>query len=168
MAMMEQVDGRRGPTAQSGNIRVTTFNVTKFSTTTTNSLLPPCPSAYSLLLIEFLFTDSPFASNLFNSNSYFHSQLNVFMKPTECVNSSSTIRNFAMMLMLLFRRRFFGLENSVVFGRAIKNEHLALGTFATAFGGAYFATRGGSKTAAAKPKTVQEAKESVPISATSS
>ncbi|KIM36657.1 hypothetical protein M413DRAFT_56025, partial [Hebeloma cylindrosporum] len=54
-----------------------------------------------------------------------------------------------------------------IFGRAIKNEYLALGTFATAFSGAYLATRGGSNTAAAKPKTVQEAKESVPISATS-
>jgi len=62
----------------------------------------------------------------------------------------------------------FGLENSVIYGRAIKNEYLALGTFATAFGGAYFTTRGGSKTAVAKPKIVQEAKESVPISATSS
>ena len=62
----------------------------------------------------------------------------------------------------------FGLKNSVIFGRAIKKEYLALGTFTTAFSGAYFTTRGGSNTAPVKPKTVQEAKESVPISATSS
>ncbi|KAF8906846.1 hypothetical protein CPB84DRAFT_1959898 [Gymnopilus junonius] len=55
-----------------------------------------------------------------------------------------------------------------VFGKAIKNEYLALGTFATAFGGAWLATRGGSKTAQAKPQNVEQAKESVPIAASSS
>ncbi len=60
------------------------------------------------------------------------------------------------------------LRNSTIFGRAIKNEHLALGVFATTFGSAYLATRGGSKSAPVKPKTVQEAKESVPVNASSS
>ncbi|KDR76467.1 hypothetical protein GALMADRAFT_246833 [Galerina marginata CBS 339.88] len=54
-----------------------------------------------------------------------------------------------------------------IFGRAIKNEYLALATFGTTFGGAWLATRGG-KTAQAKPTTVNQAKESVPINASSS
>ncbi|KAJ3513927.1 hypothetical protein NLJ89_g2675 [Agrocybe chaxingu] len=55
----------------------------------------------------------------------------------------------------------------VVFGRKVANEYLALGTFATVFGGAFLATRGGKKDAPAKPTTVQQAKESVPINGTS-
>ncbi|KAF8970370.1 hypothetical protein BDZ97DRAFT_1791040 [Flammula alnicola] len=54
-----------------------------------------------------------------------------------------------------------------IFGRAIKNEYLALTVFGTTFGAAYLATRGGSK-AQAKPTTVQQAKESVPVNASSS
>ncbi|KDR76463.1 hypothetical protein GALMADRAFT_67101, partial [Galerina marginata CBS 339.88] len=53
-----------------------------------------------------------------------------------------------------------------ILGRAIKNEYLALATFGTTFGGAWLATRGG-KTAQAKPTTVNQAKESVPINASS-
>ncbi|KAF9486224.1 hypothetical protein BDN70DRAFT_794440, partial [Pholiota conissans] len=54
-----------------------------------------------------------------------------------------------------------------ILGRTVKNEYLALGVFTTAFGGAYLATRGGSK-AQTKPTTVQQAKESVPVNAGSS
>ncbi|KJA26887.1 hypothetical protein HYPSUDRAFT_36056 [Hypholoma sublateritium FD-334 SS-4] len=54
-----------------------------------------------------------------------------------------------------------------ILGRTIKNEHLALGVFGTTFGGAYLATRGGSKTQT-KPTTVQQAKETVPVNAGSS
>ncbi|KAJ2936819.1 hypothetical protein H1R20_g276, partial [Candolleomyces eurysporus] len=50
-----------------------------------------------------------------------------------------------------------------VFGRAIKNEYLALGTFATAFTGAFLATRGGEKKA--PPADVKQAKAEVPINA---
>ncbi|KAF5334747.1 hypothetical protein D9611_012969 [Ephemerocybe angulata] len=50
-----------------------------------------------------------------------------------------------------------------ILGRAIKNEYLALGTFATAFGGAFLATRGGNKKAA--PATPEQAKAAVPINA---
>ncbi|RXW21985.1 hypothetical protein EST38_g3876 [Candolleomyces aberdarensis] len=50
-----------------------------------------------------------------------------------------------------------------IFGRAIKNEYLALGTFATAFGGAFLATRGGEKKA--PPADVKQAKAEVPINA---
>lgn len=58
--------------------------------------------------------------------------------------------------------------NSTVFGRAIKNEYLSLGVLATAFGSAYLATRGGKTSAPAKPQTVQQAKESIPVHASSS
>ncbi|KAF5318646.1 hypothetical protein D9619_010939 [Psilocybe cf. subviscida] len=54
-----------------------------------------------------------------------------------------------------------------VLGRTVKNEYLALSVFGVTFGSAYLATRGG-KTAQAKPTTVQEAKETVPIKAASS
>ncbi|KAJ2917931.1 hypothetical protein MD484_g2516, partial [Candolleomyces efflorescens] len=50
-----------------------------------------------------------------------------------------------------------------VFGRAIKNEYLALGTFATAFTGAFLATRGGEKKA--PPADVKQAKAQVPVNA---
>ena len=119
---------------------MTTFNVTKFSTTTTNSLLTPCPSAYSPLLIEFLFTESPFPATLIRicvkTQPILHRQFVTFIDA--CTALPTTI--FA----------------PVVFGRAMKNECLALGTFATAFGSGYLATPGGSKTAA-----VQEANESM-------
>ncbi|KAF4616709.1 hypothetical protein D9613_008802 [Agrocybe pediades] len=55
-----------------------------------------------------------------------------------------------------------------LFGRAIKNEYLALGTFATTGGIAYLATRGGNSAAQAKPATVEQAKQSVPVNAASS
>ncbi|TFK38096.1 hypothetical protein BDQ12DRAFT_683967 [Crucibulum laeve] len=55
-----------------------------------------------------------------------------------------------------------------ILGRAIKNEHLALGVLVSTFGGAYLATRGGSSDAAKKPASVQQAKASVPINAGSS
>jgi len=156
MAMMEQAHGCRGPTAQDGNFRVTTFDVTKSSTTTTNSLLTPCPiGAYSLLLIEFLFTESPFSSTL----------IRICVKTRPILHRPFVIFHDACTAL---PTTICGLKNSVVFGRAIKNQYLALGTFATTFGSAYLATPGGSKTAAVKPKTVQEAKEGVPISATPS
>ncbi|EAU82935.2 hypothetical protein CC1G_12365 [Coprinopsis cinerea okayama7 len=50
-----------------------------------------------------------------------------------------------------------------ILGRAIKNEYLALGTFASAFGLAFLSTRGGDKQA--PPTTVQQAKAEVPINA---
>jgi len=50
-------------------------------------------------------------------------------------------------------------------GPRYKNEHLA---FATAFGSAYLATRGGSKSLPVKLTTVQQAKESIPVNASSS
>ncbi|SJL12822.1 uncharacterized protein ARMOST_16253 [Armillaria ostoyae] len=48
----------------------------------------------------------------------------------------------------------------VIFGRAIKNEYLALGTFASVFGGAFLATRGGKKDAPA-PTLVEQVKANV-------
>ncbi|PFH45386.1 hypothetical protein AMATHDRAFT_184617 [Amanita thiersii Skay4041] len=57
----------------------------------------------------------------------------------------------------------------VILGRAIKNEHLALGVLTTAFGGAWLATRGNSS-ASARPtpgQSVQEVKASVPLNASS-
>lgn len=56
--------------------------------------------------------------------------------------------------------------HSQILGRAIKNEYLVLGIYSTVFGGAWLATRGGSK-ALAKPTTVQQAKASVPVLADS-
>ncbi|KAF7761366.1 hypothetical protein Agabi119p4_9358 [Agaricus bisporus var. burnettii] len=53
----------------------------------------------------------------------------------------------------------------VIFGRAIKNEHLALGTLLTAIGGSIIMSRGGSKSEA--PQTTQQAKASIPIKASS-
>ncbi|KAF8908408.1 hypothetical protein CPB85DRAFT_1309332 [Mucidula mucida] len=49
----------------------------------------------------------------------------------------------------------------VIFGRAIKNEYLALGTLSTVFGGAFLATRGGNKAEPAKPTLVEKVKEAV-------
>jgi F-type H+-transporting ATPase subunit k len=60
-------------------------------------------------------------------------------------------------------------NSSVIFGRAIKNEYLALSVLTTTFGGAWLATRGGKK-AEAKPvagQSVQQVKESIPINASS-
>ncbi|KAK0211451.1 hypothetical protein IW262DRAFT_1467930 [Armillaria fumosa] len=48
----------------------------------------------------------------------------------------------------------------VILGRAIKNEYLALGTFASVFGGAFLATRGGKKDAPA-PTLVEQVKANV-------
>ncbi|PBK70993.1 hypothetical protein ARMSODRAFT_884350, partial [Armillaria solidipes] len=47
-----------------------------------------------------------------------------------------------------------------IFGRAIKNEYLALGTFASVFGGAFLATRGGKKDTPA-PTLVEQVKANV-------
>lgn len=57
---------------------------------------------------------------------------------------------------------------STVFGRAVKNEHLSLGVLVTAFGSAYLATRGGNSSSPPRPQTIQQAKESVPVTASSS
>ncbi|TFK67585.1 hypothetical protein BDN72DRAFT_842855 [Pluteus cervinus] len=54
----------------------------------------------------------------------------------------------------------------IILGRAIKNEHFALGVLGAAFGGAWLATAG--KKSTPPPKTTQEAKASVPINAGSS
>jgi len=57
----------------------------------------------------------------------------------------------------------------VILGRAVKNEHLAMGILATAFGGAALATRGKKKeTAPVNGQSIQQLKESVPINAGSS
>jgi len=56
----------------------------------------------------------------------------------------------------------------LVFGRAIKNEHLALGVLTTAFGSAFLATRGGKSDKPAAGMSPQKAKETVPINAGSS
>ena len=57
-------------------------------------------------------------------------------------------------------------QKSLIFGRAVRNEHLALAIYSTVFGGVWLATRGGaSKTP--KPTTVQQAKESVLLKADS-
>ncbi|KAF8694110.1 hypothetical protein AX14_002170 [Amanita brunnescens Koide BX004] len=53
----------------------------------------------------------------------------------------------------------------VIFGRAIKNEHISLGVLTTAFGGAWLATRGGKKSA--PPQSVEQARASVPLNASS-
>ncbi|KAG5653574.1 hypothetical protein H0H81_012263 [Sphagnurus paluster] len=54
----------------------------------------------------------------------------------------------------------------VIFGRAIKNEHLALGIFTTVFGGAALAMRGDKKEKAPLAgQSLQQVKESVPINA---
>ncbi|KAF9003220.1 hypothetical protein BDQ17DRAFT_1355755 [Cyathus striatus] len=57
-----------------------------------------------------------------------------------------------------------------ILGRAIKNEHIALGVLTTTFGAAWLSTRGGKteNKAVARGSTVQQAKESVPINAGSS
>ncbi|KAF5351022.1 hypothetical protein D9756_008217 [Leucocoprinus leucothites] len=55
-----------------------------------------------------------------------------------------------------------------ILGRAVRNEHLALGVLLTAFGGGYFASRGGSSSSRPVPQSVQQAKASVPVSAGSS
>ncbi|KAG6879813.1 hypothetical protein C0992_011364 [Termitomyces sp. T32_za158] len=55
----------------------------------------------------------------------------------------------------------------VIFGRAIKNEYIALGVLTTFFGGASLAMRGGKKENAAG-QSLQKARESVPINAGSS
>lgn len=84
-------------------------------------------------------------------------------------NSTKTI-TFVLESLLNFRALKHTLGstlNSQVLGRTVKNEYLALSVFGVTFGSAYLATRGG-KTAQAKPTTVQEAKETVPIKAASS
>jgi F-type H+-transporting ATPase subunit k len=53
----------------------------------------------------------------------------------------------------------------MILGRAIKNEHLALGTLLTAIGGSILLSRGGSKSEV--PQTMQQAKASIPIKASS-
>jgi len=55
----------------------------------------------------------------------------------------------------------------VIFGRAIKNEHISLGVLSTAFGAAWLATRGGKKSTP-PPQNVEQAKASVPLNASSS
>ncbi|KAG6918080.1 hypothetical protein DXG01_016532 [Tephrocybe rancida] len=55
----------------------------------------------------------------------------------------------------------------VIFGRAIKNEYIALGVLTSAFGGAALAMRGGKKENTAG-QSLQKARESVPIKAGSS
>lgn len=57
------------------------------------------------------------------------------------------------------------LFSSVILGRAIKNEHIALGVFTTAFGGAWLATRGGKSERPTGRVSPQKAKETVPINA---
>ncbi|KAG6864600.1 hypothetical protein C0991_008364 [Blastosporella zonata] len=52
----------------------------------------------------------------------------------------------------------------VIFGRAIKNEYLALGVFTTFFGGVGLAMRGGPKENSAG-QSLQKAREAVPINA---
>ncbi|TFK21748.1 hypothetical protein FA15DRAFT_645176 [Coprinopsis marcescibilis] len=52
---------------------------------------------------------------------------------------------------------------SQILGRTVRNEYLALGTFASAFGLAFLSTRGGEKKA--PPTTVQQAKAAVPVNA---
>lgn len=56
----------------------------------------------------------------------------------------------------------------VIFGRAIKNEYISLGVLTTTFGGAWLATRGKKSSAMHAGQSVQQAKESVPINASSS
>ena len=60
----------------------------------------------------------------------------------------------------------FSATHSQILGRAVKNEYLALAIYSTVFGGVYLATRGRS-TAAPKPTTVQQAKDSVLLNADS-
>ncbi|KAG5641388.1 hypothetical protein DXG03_005355 [Asterophora parasitica] len=55
-----------------------------------------------------------------------------------------------------------------ILGRAIKNEHLALGILTTVFGGATLATRGGKKEVPIAGQPIEKVKESVPINAGSS
>ncbi|KAF9465131.1 hypothetical protein BDZ94DRAFT_1160519, partial [Collybia nuda] len=53
-----------------------------------------------------------------------------------------------------------------ILGRAIKNEHLALGILVSTIGGATLAMRGGkSETKPAAGQSLQKVKESVPINA---
>ncbi|CDO73692.1 hypothetical protein BN946_scf185015.g20 [Trametes cinnabarina] len=54
----------------------------------------------------------------------------------------------------------------VILGRAIKNEYLALGTILGTVGLTMLAT-GGKKDAAPKPETLEQAKETVKINASS-
>ncbi|GLB39291.1 putative protein of unknown function (DUF2611) [Lyophyllum shimeji] len=57
----------------------------------------------------------------------------------------------------------------VIMGRAVKNEHLALGILTTVFGGAALAMRSKKKeTPPANGQSIQQLKESVPINAGSS
>ncbi|KAF9072344.1 hypothetical protein BDP27DRAFT_1184492, partial [Rhodocollybia butyracea] len=57
-----------------------------------------------------------------------------------------------------------------ILGRSIKNEHLVLTILGSVFGGAYLATRGGSKAKETVPtKTaLEKVKEAVPLNAGSS
>jgi hypothetical protein len=65
---------------------------------------------------------------------------------------------------------FRALRNSVIFGRAIKNEYIAITTLASTGLLSYVATRGGKKegrTASSGKSTLDHAKDSVPITAES-
>ncbi|KAJ3757299.1 hypothetical protein EV360DRAFT_519, partial [Lentinula raphanica] len=54
-----------------------------------------------------------------------------------------------------------------ILGRAIKNEYIALSVLGSVFGGAFLATRGGSKqeAKAATPSVIEKVKEAVPLNA---
>ncbi|KAF8886572.1 hypothetical protein BD779DRAFT_1530425 [Infundibulicybe gibba] len=57
----------------------------------------------------------------------------------------------------------------IIFGRAIKNEYLALGVLTTAIGGAVLSMRGGKTDSAPRAgQSVQQVKEAIPINASSS
>ncbi|KAJ3790455.1 hypothetical protein GGU10DRAFT_340853 [Lentinula aff. detonsa] len=58
----------------------------------------------------------------------------------------------------------------VIFGRAIKNEYITLSVLGSVFGGAFLATRGGSKQEAksATPSVIERVKEAIPLNAGSS
>jgi len=61
-------------------------------------------------------------------------------------------------------------KNSAILGRTVKNEYLALGVFGITFGSAYLVMGGGgnkSSASSARPTTVVQAKESVPVNASS-
>ncbi|KAG6873696.1 hypothetical protein C0995_012158 [Termitomyces sp. Mi166 len=55
----------------------------------------------------------------------------------------------------------------MIFGRAIKNEYIALGVLTTVFGGASIAMRGGKKENTAG-QSLQKARDSIPLNAGSS
>lgn len=71
------------------------------------------------------------------------------------------------MFLLIYGLNGLLTAASVILGRAIKNEYLALGVLTTAFSGAYFATSGSKESKPAAGGSIQKAKESVPINASS-